>query len=129
LREEVKNTKDELVIIERQTARKVAPFLDDVQQPTSIGDQLVVSSGGERRTFSQNLLEKRKQRYKLTLTSKVESFTPEPTKAQLKRNINATDFKVGIKAIMIIRNRGTLIETGSEEEMKKLTTEINTRQG
>jgi len=39
----------------------------------------------------------------------------------------STDIKVVIKAIKTIRQKGILIETGSEEEMNKLTTEINTR--
>jgi len=47
----------------------------------------------------------------------------------VNRNINPTDIKVGIKAINTIRDREILIETGSEEEMKKLITEINSRPG
>jgi len=67
------------------------------------------------------------KRYKLTPTPKDESLTPEKMKAQLKRNINPTDNKVGIKAIETIRDMGIIIETGSEVELYKLTTEINTR--
>jgi len=115
LREEVKNAKDELVRRDRQTTRQVAPSLEHMQQPTSSGDQLVLPSGGERRKlFSEITKKAENKRYKLTLTPKDESLTPEQIKAQLKRNINPTDIKVGIKAIKTIRDRGILIETGSE---------------
>ena len=85
-----------------------------MQQPTSSGDQLVLPSGGEsRKLYSEITKKAENKRYKLTLTPKDESLTPEQIKAQLK-NINPTDIKVGIKAIKTIRDRGILIETGSE---------------
>ena len=125
LREEIKNAKDEMV--RRETTRQVALYLDHMQHPTSGGDQLVLPSGGGRRKLYSEVTKKEEnKRYKLTLTPKYESLTPEQIKAQLKRN-NPTDIKVGIKAIKTIRDRG--IETGSEENMNKLTTEINTRLG
>ena len=48
---------------------------------------------------------------------------------QLKRDINPTDIKVGIKAIRTIRDGQIQIETGSEEEMNTLKSEIDTKLG
>jgi len=105
LREEVKNTKDEMVRRDRQTTRQVAPSLDHMQQLTSSGDQLVLPSGSERRKLYLQITKKEQnKRYKLTLTPKDGSLTLEQIKAQLKRNINPTDIKVGIKAIKTIRD-------------------------
>lgn len=130
LREEVRNAKDEMARRDRLTTRQVAPSLDHTHEPTSSGDQLLLPPGGGRRKlYSEVTKQEENKRYKLTLTSRDESLTPEQIKIQLKRHINPTDIKVGIKAIKTIRDRGILIETGSEDEMHKLTSEINTRLG
>jgi len=50
----------------------------------------------------------------ITLTPKDKSLTPEQLKVQLKRNINPTHIKVGIKAIKTIKDKGILIEIDSE---------------
>jgi len=74
----------------------------------------VLPSGGGRKLYSEVAKKRRKQIYKLSLTPKEESLTPE---------------QIGIKAIKTIRHSGILIETDSQEDMFKLTTEINTRLG
>jgi len=60
----------------------VAPSLDHTQQPTSSGDQLVLPSGGERRTLYSEITNKEQNKsYKLTLTPQDESLTPGQIKA------------------------------------------------
>ena len=72
----------------------MAPPLDHMQQPTSSGDQLVLPSGSERRKlYSEINIKAENKIYKLTLTPKDESLTPEQIKAQLKRNINPIQLK------------------------------------
>jgi hypothetical protein len=65
----------------------------------------------------------------ITLTSKDETQTPKQIKTQLKKSINPTDIKVGIKAIRTISERRILIETGSEEEINTLSSETDTKLG
>ena len=44
-------------------------------------------------------------------------------------NINPTDIRVGIKAVKTTRDRGIIIETGSEEESNTLSSEISSKLG
>jgi len=62
-------------------------------------------------------------------TPKDEALISDQIKTQLKRHINPTDIKVGTKAIRTIRDGRILIETGSEEEMNTLKSEIDTKLG
>jgi hypothetical protein len=52
-------------------------------------------------------------------------LTADQIKTQLKRYINPTDIKVGIKAIRTFRGR--IIETGTEDEVNTLSTEIDNK--
>ena len=63
------------------------------------------------------------------MTPKEEALSLDQIKAQIKRNINPTDIKVGIKAIRTIREGRIIIETGSEEKMNKLSSEIDNKLG
>ena len=85
------------------------------------------SDGGKRKLYSE-AVKKENKRYRITLTPKQEALSPDQIKTQLKRNINPTDIKVGIKAIRAIRE-GRIIETGSEEEMNKLSSETDNKLG
>ena len=77
-----------------------------MQQYTRIGVQLVLpSEGGRRKLFLEAVKKEDNKRYRITLTSKDEALTLEQIKTQLKRSINPTDIKVGIKAIRTIRER------------------------
>jgi hypothetical protein len=58
---------------------------------------------------------------------KYDTLSPEQIKLQLKKNINLTDIRVSIKAVRILRDRGIIIETGSEEEINSLSFGINTK--
>jgi hypothetical protein len=60
---------------------------------------------------------------------KEDTLTPEQIKLQLRENINPTDIKVGIKAIIPTKDKGILIETGSEEKINSLSLEINSKLG
>jgi hypothetical protein len=106
----------------------VAPSLDHTQQPTSSGAQLVLQSGSRRgKLYSEVVKKDDFKRYRITLTPKDEALSPDQIKSQLKRNINPTEIKVGIKAIKTIRNKGLTIETGSEEELnihRRLTLDL-----
>jgi hypothetical protein len=106
LREEVKNAKEEKARGDSQTTIQVTPPLDHMQQYTRSGVQLVLpSEGGRRKLFLEAVKKEDNKRYRITLTSKDEALTLEQIKTQLKRSINPTDIKVGIKAIRTIRER------------------------
>jgi len=53
----------------------------------------------------------------------------EHIKSQLKKDINPTDIKVGIKTLKTMRDGRILIETCSEEEIYYLSRAINTKYG
>jgi hypothetical protein len=113
-----------------QTTRQVAPSLDHMQKYTRSGVQLVIPSEHGRRTcFSEAVKKEENKRYRITMTPKDGALSQEHIKNQLKRNINPTDIKVGITAIRTVRERRTLIEMGSEEEMNTLSPEIDTKLG
>jgi hypothetical protein len=69
------------------------------------------------------------KRHRITLKAKDKTISLEQVKLQLKQNINTTDIKVGIKAVRTIKDRGILIETGSEEDINSLSSEINNKFG
>ena len=62
------------------------------------------------------------------VTSK-DSLSPEEVKGILKATINSTKIKVGMKAIKALRNGRVQIETGSKEEIERLTKDINEKCG
>jgi hypothetical protein len=63
----------------------------------------------------------------MTLKAKDNEKSPEQIKNQLKRKINPTDIKVGIKTFKTLRDGRILIETGSEEEINTLSSAISTK--
>jgi len=87
------------------------------------------SEGGRRKFYSEMVKYKENKRYRIKLKAKDDTLTPEQIKLQQKKNINPTDIKVGIKAVKPIKDRGILIETGSEEEINSLSSEINSKFG
>ena len=70
----------------------------------------------------------RQNNYKLTVFSK-DCQSPDVIKGVLKAAINPTIIKVGIKSIKSLRNGRVQIETGSKEEVEKLTKDINDKCG
>jgi hypothetical protein len=107
-------------------AGHVAPSLDHkLQTPRSGARQVPPSEGGRRKLFSEVLKGEPSRRYKLSLKAKSNTQTVEQIKSQIKREINPTDIKVGIKAFKTLRDRGILIETGSEEEINLLSSAIS----
>jgi hypothetical protein len=90
-----------------QSVRQVAPSLDHKQQTSRSGARTVSPSEGRRRKlFLEVLKDEGDKRYKITVKAKDKSQLPEQIKRQLKKDINPTDVKVGIK---------TLKHFGSEE--------------
>jgi hypothetical protein len=89
----------------------------------------VLPSEGGRRNLYAEAVENEEKRYRITLKAKDDTLSPEQIKLQLKKNINPTDIKVGIKAVKILRNRGIIIEADSEEGINSLSSEINTKLG
>ena len=131
LKVEVKKVKEEIVeMLERQTARQVAPSLDCMQQ-TSRRDvrQLSPSAGRNRKLFSEVLRGEGEKRYKITLKAKDNGQSPEQIKLQLKKEINPTNIKVGIKTFKTLRDGRIIIETGSEEEINSLSSAISAKCG
>jgi len=131
LREEVKNATEEMARRrDSQSVRQVVPSLDHLQQyPQGRARQVLPSEGGTRKLYSEMVKNEENKRYKITLKAKDDTPTPEQIKLQLKKNINPTDIKVGNKAVKAIKDRGILIERGSEEEIDSLSSEINSKFG
>lgn len=108
----------------------MAPSLDHKQQSSRGGvRQVLPSEGGRRKLFSEVVKNEDNKWYRITLKVKDDTLSPEWIKLQLKKNINPTDIKVGIKAVKTSTDRGILIETGSEEEINSLSSEIGTKFG
>jgi len=87
------------------------------------------SEGGRRKLYSEIVKNEENKRYRITLKAKDDILTPEQIKLQLKKNINPMDIEVGIREVKAIKDRGILIETGSEEEIDSLSSEINSKFG
>jgi hypothetical protein len=124
-------TEGETTRRDSHSARQVATSLDHRQQLAGgVVRQVLPSEGGGRKLYAEVVKKQdENKRYRLTLKAKDETITPEQIKVQLKMNINPTDIKVGIKAVKTFRERGILIETGSEEERNTLSKEISNKLG
>ena len=131
LREEIKNGTEEMAKRrDSQLVGQVATSVDHIQQSPRDGARHVLpSEGGRRKLYSDAVKIEKNQRYRITLKAKDGTLTPERIKLQLKQKINPTDIKVGIKVVKSLRDRGIIIETGSEEEINTLSSEINTKLG
>ena len=128
---EVKKTREAMVERrERQNARQVAPSLDNLQQtPSSRVRQLSPPAGRKGQLFSEVLKGGGDNRYKISIKAKNNEKSPEQIKLQLKKEINPTDIRVGIKTFKTLRDGRIIIETGSEEELKSLSSAISTKCG
>jgi regulator of replication initiation timing len=131
LKVEVKKAQEAMVERrERPTARQVAPSLDNRRQtPSSHVRQLSPPAGRNRKLFTEVLKGGGDKRYKLTLKAKDNEKSPEQIKLQLKKEINPTDIKVGIKTFKTLQDGRIIIETGSEEEINPLSSAISTKCG
>jgi hypothetical protein len=89
----------------------------------------VTPSEGGRRNYEEAVKQADKKRYRISLTPKDEALSADQIKVQLKRHINPTDIRVGIKAIRTLREGRIIIETGTEEEMNTLSMEIDIKLG
>ena len=89
LKVEVKKAEEAMVEMrerERQTARQVAPYLDNMQQtPSSHVRQLSPPAGRNRKLFTEVLKGGGDKRYKITLKAKGNEKSPEQIKLQLKK--------------------------------------------
>jgi hypothetical protein len=61
------------------------------------------SVGTRRKLFSELLNDGGDERYKITLNAKGNNKSREKIKLQLKKDINPTDIKVGIKTLKTFR--------------------------
>jgi hypothetical protein len=85
------------------------------------------SEGGRRKLYAEAVKNDENKRYRITLKAKDDTLSREQIKLQRKQKINPTDIKVGIQAVKTLSDRGIIIETGSEEEINTLSSEINTK--
>jgi hypothetical protein len=131
LSEEVMKVTEQMVRLrDSQLARHVAPTLDHMQQPSRSEARQVPPSDGRRRIlFTEVLKDGTDKRYKITLKAKDLCKSPEQIKLKLKKDINPTDIKVGIKTLKTLRDGRIIIETGSEEEINTLSSAISTKCG
>jgi hypothetical protein len=90
----------------------------------------VPPSEGRRRKLSLEVLkDDRHKWYKINLKAKDNSQSLEQIKLQLKKDINPTEVKVGIKTLKPLWDGIIIIETGSEEEINFLSSAISTKCG
>ena len=131
LNEEVRITTQNLARMrDSRPAGQVTPSLDHtLQTPRSGERQVPASERGRRKLFADVLKGESSRRYTLSLKAKSNNQTVEQIKSQIKREINPTEIKVGIKAFKTLRDRGILIETGSEEEINALSSAISAKLG
>ena len=131
LSEEFMKVTEEMVRMrDSQPATQVAPSLDHMQQTSrSEARQVPPSDGRIRKLFAEILTDGTDKRYKVTLKAKDLCKSPEQIKLQLKKDINPTDIKVGIKTLKTLRDGRIIIETGSEEEINTLSSAISTKCG
>jgi len=96
-------------------ARQVAPSLDH-RHHTYSGEarQMLPSEDRRRKIFSEVLKEDGGKRYRITVKGEDNSQSTEQIKSQLKKDINPTDIKGGIKTLKTLRDGRILIETCSE---------------
>jgi len=126
----MKVTEEMVRMRDSQPARQVAPSLDHMQQTSrSEARQVPPSDGRRRKLFAEVLKDETDKRYKITLKAKDNCKSPEQIKLQLKKDINPTDIKVGIKTLKTLRDGRIIIETGSEEEISSLSSAISTKCG
>jgi len=110
--------------------RQVAPSLDH-RHHTYSGEarQILPSEDRRRKLFSEVLKDDGGKRYRITVKGKDNTQLTEQIKSQMKKDINPTDIKVGIKTLKTLRDGRILIETCSEEEINYLSRAINTKYG
>jgi len=92
----------------------MAPSLDH-RHHTYSGEarKMLPSEDRRRKLFSEVLKDDGGKRYRITVKGKDNSETTKQIKSQLKKDINPTDIKVGIKTLKTLRDGRILIETCS----------------
>ena len=102
----------------RQSLRLVAPSLNHRQHNYNGEPRQVLPSEVKRgKLFSELLKDEGGKLYRITLKAKDNSQTAEQFKTQLKKDVNPTDIKVGIKTLKTLRDERIPTETCSEEEI------------
>jgi hypothetical protein len=126
LKEEVKNAMKEAAMRrDSHTAKQAAPSLHHRHQPDRGVRQVLPSEGGRRKLYADAVKNQEEKLFRITLKAKDETTTPEQIKQQLKINI----IRVGTEAVKTFREKGILVETGSEEEKNTLSSEIINKLG
>jgi len=96
----------------------VAPSLNHRQHNYNGEPRQVLPSEVKRgKLFSELLKDEGGKLYRITLKAKDNSQTAEQFKTQLKKDVNPTDIKVGIKTLKTLRDERIPTETCSEEEI------------
>jgi len=145
LKSELKNTNEECKKLQKEVSnakeskarggdsrsvRQVAPSLGHTQQSPSGGArQVLPPAGGRRKLYADAVKNEGTRRYRVTLKAKDATLTTEQIKLQLRKHINPANIKVGIQAVRTLGDKGIQIETGSEEEINSLSTEISAKLG
>ena len=131
LQEEVSNAKESKARGgDSRSERQVAPSLGHAQQSPSGGArQVLPPAGGRRKLYADAVKNEGTRWYRVTLKAKDATLTTQQIKLQLREHINPTHIKVGIQAVRTLGDKGIRIETGSEEEINTLSTEISTKLG
>jgi hypothetical protein len=97
-------------------------------QTTSVHHYQLPPTGGQNKLYSEAVSASAEKRYKLMVKPKLDLST-EKVKNILRRNVNPTIMKVGIRTLKSLKDGRILIETGTTEEINKLSETIKDKWG
>ncbi|PSN49982.1 hypothetical protein C0J52_08760 [Blattella germanica] len=119
LKDEVKNAREELHTQNHsRPARQVAASTGHTQEIPGCGVRVLPPPDGSRpKLYSDAVKGNIEKCYKITVKAKDNSQSSEQVKTLLKKNINSTGIKVGIKAFRSLHDGRIILETGSEDEL------------
>jgi hypothetical protein len=87
-------------------------------------------SSGRKMKFYTDIVAGRENNKKFKITIRSKGYqAPETIKQLIKTKINPTEMKVGISAFRALKDGRILIETGSKEEIEKISTSITEKCG
>ena len=111
---------------------QAAPSTGRLQHPSGPSlCTLAEPCGTQRKLYSdavRSVENNKNKRHKLIVTSKLKE-SGESIKTTLKSKINPATIKVGVKTLRNLKDGRVLIETGSKQEVDKLSAEINSHCG
>ena len=104
---------------------QVAPSMDTVRRETDVANPVPAPVGNAGKLYSEAVRAegRREKRYQLMITSR--TAMSDEIKNIIKKSVNLTIMKVGIRALKSLRDGIVIMETKSKEHLEILYTNIN----